>query len=168
MKAVLGEGRLLAPTLGRWRSGLTKGASISEGVVLGTLERVGRRTPVLSPPGVQGQVLSVTQGYVQYGDALLEFGSLELDDEPAAEPLDQTRGRALRAPLPGIVYLQPAPGEPSFAPVGSTVGTNTTVALIEVMKTFTPLKCASGGVVRAVAVANGDAVEAGDAILWLE
>ena len=167
MKAVLGEAALLAPTLGRWRPGLSIGASVSEGVVLGTLERVGQRSEVIAPQGARGQVLATAEGYVQYGDVLLEIGILE-SGASSPEPVVQPGGRAVRAPLPGIVYLRPAPNEAAFAPVGSTVRRNATVALIEVMKTFTPLKCASEGVVRSVAVGNGDAVEADDAILWLE
>ena len=164
MRALLGQGTLNAPTLGWFTPSVSAGAHVSEGTPLGTLERLGRRTAVLAPAGAHGQVLDAHAGYVQYGDPLVGLGEAALVDAPTVVAT-QAGGEALRAPMAGIVYLRPASGEAAFTEVGAQIRRNATVALVEVMKTFTPLKAAADGVVRAVAVQDGDAVEAGDPIL---
>ncbi len=166
MKALIGEAGLVAPTLGWFTPELSTGAHVNEGSLLGHLQRLGRQSAVVAPAGARGQVLAAHSGYVQYGDVLVELGQASLEAAIAETRPDQG-GEALRAPMAGIVYLRPSPGEPLFAEPGSAVKRNATVALVEVMKTFTPLKASADGVVRALAVADGDAVEAGDPILWL-
>ena len=167
MKAVWKDGALVAPTLGFWRPAVSRGAHITGGTVLGTLERLGRKHPVSAPPGARGQVVSASASYVQYGDLLCELGALELGDESAAEEADTQGLVAVCTPMAGAVYLAPAPGEPAFVQIGQTVQRNATVALVEVMKTFTPLKAPQAGTVRRFDVSDGDAVEADAVVLWL-
>ncbi|MBL4818319.1 MAG: propionyl-CoA carboxylase [Deltaproteobacteria bacterium] len=56
--------------------------------------------------------------------------------------LDSTpiTGQAIRAPLEGMLYLRPSPTEPLFVEEGQVIQPGQTVALIEVMKCFHPIK----------------------------
>jgi len=66
---------------------------------------------------------------------------------------------ALRSPMVGVAFLSPEPGAKPFVTVGTRVKSGDTVALIEAMKTFNPVKSDRDGVVREILVTDGQAVE---------
>lgn len=66
---------------------------------------------------------------------------------------------AIVAPLLGRFYAQPEPGAPAFVSVGSEVTENTTVGLIEVMKTFNAVSAGVSGVVTEICVQDAQLVE---------
>ena len=70
----------------------------------------------------------------------------------------------VRAPVPGIFYRRPAPGHEPFVAVGTPVEAGTTVAIVEVMKLMNHVKAGVSGVVVAVYVENGAAVQKGQAL----
>lgn len=65
----------------------------------------------------------------------------------------------IKAPLVGIVYLQPSPEKSAFKEVGDVVKKGDTVCLIEAMKTITEVKSDFNGVVKKIMVSNEDTVE---------
>lgn len=69
------------------------------------------------------------------------------------------------APLLGNFYETPRPGEPAFVEVGDTVGPDTTIGIIEVMKLMNPIRAGVAGVVTAKLAVNGKAVEQGQALI---
>ena len=69
------------------------------------------------------------------------------------------------APLLGRFYAQPEPGAPPFVAVGSEVTEDTTVGLIEVMKTFNAVPAGVSGVVTEICVGDAQFVEYGQALL---
>ena len=69
------------------------------------------------------------------------------------------------APLLGNFYVTPRPGEPAFVNVGDRVQPDSIIAIIEVMKLMNSVRAGVSGVVTAVLVENGSAVEAGQAVL---
>jgi acetyl-CoA carboxylase biotin carboxyl carrier protein len=71
----------------------------------------------------------------------------------------------VRAPLSGIVHLQPAPDQPPFVQVGQPVQAGVTVCIIEAMKVFNSVRAERDGTVEAVLVAPGDDVEAGQTLM---
>lgn len=66
---------------------------------------------------------------------------------------------ALKAPMVGVVYLATEPGAKPFVNVGDTVHVGDTVALVEAMKTFNPIKSDRDGIIKEILVADGAAVE---------
>ena len=66
----------------------------------------------------------------------------------------------------GTVYLRPDPASALYAPEGARCSAQSTIALVEVMKTFTAVRTPSMGEVVSVRVADGDAVQAGQALFW--
>lgn len=75
---------------------------------------------------------------------------------------------ALKSPMVGVVYLAPEPGAKPFVKVGSHVSAGETVALVEAMKTFNPIKAAHDGVVKEILVADGAAVEFDQPLIVVE
>ncbi|MDR1207094.1 MAG: hypothetical protein LBK26_01630 [Rickettsiales bacterium] len=75
---------------------------------------------------------------------------------------------ALKSPMVGIAYLSPEPGAKPFTSLGSTVKAGDTVALIEAMKTFNPVKSERDGVVKEILVQDGQAVEFDTPLIVIE
>lgn len=78
---------------------------------------------------------------------------------PAADEVD------VPAPLLGNFYVQPRPGEPPFVELGTKVGPDTTIAIIEVMKLMNPIRAGVSGTVVAILAENGKPVEQGQALI---
>ncbi len=76
----------------------------------------------------------------------------------------QADGATIVAPLLGRFYAQPEPGAPPFVSVGSEVTENTTVGLIEVMKTFNAVQAGVKGVITEKCVQDTQLVEYGDVL----
>jgi len=69
------------------------------------------------------------------------------------------------APLLGIFYRAPKPGEAPFVDVGSIVEEETVIGIIEVMKLMNPVHAGAQGEVVEVLVENGAAIEYGEILL---
>ena len=81
---------------------------------------------------------------------------------------DKISGHALKSPMVGVAYLAPEPGATPFVKVGDTVHAGDTVALVEAMKTFNPIKSDIDGVVKEILVTDGMAVEFDTPIIVIE
>lgn len=66
---------------------------------------------------------------------------------------------AIRAPMLGIFYRAPAPGEKPFAEVGQRVKADDTVCLIEVMKLFNSIRAGVDGEIVKICAENSGLVE---------
>ncbi|MBI6854227.1 acetyl-CoA carboxylase biotin carboxyl carrier protein subunit [Pseudomonas cichorii] len=67
----------------------------------------------------------------------------------------------VKASLYGVLHLTPAVDEAPFVQVGDSVEAGQTLAIIEAMKMFHPLKASRPGIVEAILVDGGTEVEAG-------
>lgn len=74
----------------------------------------------------------------------------------------------IAAPNLGTFYRSPKPGSPPFVEIGQRVEANTEVCLIEVMKLFTSVRAGGAGTVRRIAVADGELVEGGQPLIYIE
>ena len=75
---------------------------------------------------------------------------------------------ALKSPMVGVAYLAPEPGAKPFVKVGATVHAGDTVALVEAMKTFNPIKATTDGVVKEILVTDAQAVEFDQPLIVIE
>ena len=80
----------------------------------------------------------------------------------AAVAMDGTA--AITAPIIGRFYAQPQPGAPPFVTLGSEIDQDSTVGLIEVMKTFNAVRAGISGVVTEICVQDGALVEYGQVL----
>ena len=84
-----------------------------------------------------------------------------------AEPAP-VAGHALKSPMVGVAYLAPEPGAKPFVTVGGAVKKGDTVALVEAMKTFNPIKSDRDGKVKEILVSDGAAVEFDQPLIIIE
>lgn len=87
---------------------------------------------------------------------------------PAAAPAPapaSTRGEVpdgwtmVKATSLGTFYRSPKPGAAPFVSVGSKIGADSELCLIEVMKLFTTLRAGMAGTIREIYASDGDLVE---------
>jgi len=88
-------------------------------------------------------------------------------DAPASDE-PKISGHVLKSPMVGVAYLAPEPGAKPFVTVGASVKSGDTVALVEAMKTFNPIKSDKDGVVKEILVSDGQAVEFDQAFIVIE
>ena len=81
---------------------------------------------------------------------------------------EKISGHVLKSPMVGVAYLAPEPGAKPFFKIGDEVKAGDTVALVEAMKTFNPIKSDIDGVVKEILVSDGTAVEFDTPIIVIE
>ncbi len=87
----------------------------------------------------------------------------------AAKPVDPaSHPGTVKSPMVGVFYLLPEPGAAPFIKVGDQVSEGQTLALIEAMKTFNPVKAPRGGKVVKILVESGSPVEYGEPLVIVE
>jgi acetyl-CoA carboxylase biotin carboxyl carrier protein len=89
---------------------------------------------------------------------------------PAAEapaPTIDKKWVEVKSPMVGTFYRAPAPDEPSFAAVGDRIAVGQTVCIIEAMKLMNELEAEVGGQVMEVLVENGQPVEFGQVLMYI-
>jgi acetyl-CoA carboxylase biotin carboxyl carrier protein len=89
---------------------------------------------------------------------------------PAASKVEPVPEGAVgvTAPILGTFYRSAAPGEKAFVEVGSKVGVNDTLCLIEVMKLFNAVKAGVAGTVVKILAENGSMVEHGQVLVYIQ
>ena len=78
---------------------------------------------------------------------------------PAAE------GHVVKAPMVGTFYRAAAPGSASFVEVGDAVQPGDPLCIIEAMKLMNEIEADQAGIVKAILVENGQAVEYGQPLV---
>ena len=85
------------------------------------------------------------------------------EEEPAAP-----KGKTIVSPMVGTFYASTSPeGEP-FVEVGSEVSEGDVVCVIEAMKLMNEIKSEYSGKVSQICVKNGDPIEYGQVLMYLE
>jgi acetyl-CoA carboxylase biotin carboxyl carrier protein len=105
-----------------------------------------------APPG--GVMVSMPMGMAAPGSAAQAPAAAA----PAAKPV-RTDVFELKSPLVGTFYRAAKPGSPPFVDINERVGAEKTLCIIEAMKVMNEIKAEIEGVIEAVLVNNGEAVE---------
>jgi len=74
----------------------------------------------------------------------------------------------LKSPLLGVFYRRPSPDKPPFVEIGSEVGADDPVCIIDVMKMFSKVPAGSAGRVVEILAQDGQLVEHGQVLMRLE
>jgi biotin carboxyl carrier protein len=137
---------LCCPRVGRFSFALDEGDWVRPGTPIGTLRVLNSRFLVVAPVGVSGRVSELTRaGAVGYRGRLLRVCEV-LGTEPdsvsddSQETAEGVGGIEINSPIDGIFYCRPTPEDPPFVAVGDELTQGQTLGLIEVMKTFNPVK----------------------------
>ena len=86
--------------------------------------------------------------------------------QPAAAPVEVTKaaepeGHVVKSPMVGSFYRCPSPGSKSFVELGQSVNAGDTLCIIEAMKLLNEIEADQSGIIKAILVENGQAVEYG-------
>ena len=78
------------------------------------------------------------------------------------------KGKAITSPMVGTFYAAPAPDADPFVEVGKTISEGDVVCIIEAMKLMNEIKAEQSGKVTQICVKNGDPVEFGQVLMYVE
>lgn len=78
------------------------------------------------------------------------------------------RGNAIVSPMVGMFYTKPSPDAEPFVKIGDTVSVGDTVCIIEAMKMMNEIESEFAGKVIEVCVADGEPVEYGQVLMYVE
>jgi acetyl-CoA carboxylase biotin carboxyl carrier protein len=117
-----------------------------------------------TPPGAPVPVVSASTAPAASPVAVAPVSAAP-DSTPPVEGPPGTH--AVTAPLLGVFYRAPKPGEPPFVEVGSRVEPDTIIGIIEVMKLMNTVRAGLRGQVVAIAARNGELVEYGEALMFV-
>jgi acetyl-CoA carboxylase biotin carboxyl carrier protein len=76
-----------------------------------------------------------------------------------------SEGHVVKAPMVGTFYRAAAPGSASFVEVGDAVQAGDPLCIIEAMKLMNEIEADQAGIVKAILVENGQAVEYGQPLV---
>lgn len=123
------------------------------------LERASTAQPVAVPMPIPGAVTAPAVAPVAMPAAAPEPAA----QAPAAAP--EPKGTEVTAPMVGVFYAAPAPGDEPFVRVGSKVKAGETLCIIEAMKVLNEVTAEADGEVLEICVADGDLVEFGSCLM---
>lgn len=123
------------------------------------LERASAAQPVAVPMPMPGAVTAPAVAPVAMPAAAPELAA----QAPAAAP--EPKGTEVTAPMVGVFYAAPAPGDEPFVRVGSKVKAGETLCIIEAMKVLNEVTAEADGEVLEICVADGDLVEFGSCLM---
>ncbi len=147
-----GGWELLAPDTGFFVHPPRRGACLRAGDPAGELEILERRQPLILPPEAAGTVVEDPPAErrlpVAWGTPLFRIRPFAANEDAAradapgavGSDCEADSGRVLRAPQPGRFWLRPEPGADPYVAPGEALPPGRTVGLLEVMKTFNPVK----------------------------
>jgi len=120
-----------------------------------------QETVTVKRPGIHA-VPQVVAAPVMAAAPIAAAAAAPAQAAPAAAPAAAKESLpAIESPMVGTFYATPGPDKPPFVTVGSKVGPDTTVCLIEAMKIFNEIKAETSGTVEEVLVKSGQPVEFG-------
>ncbi|MFB2599625.1 acetyl-CoA carboxylase biotin carboxyl carrier protein subunit [Herbiconiux sp. P17] len=71
----------------------------------------------------------------------------------------------ITAPMVGVFYASPKPGDPAFVTIGEAVAAETVLCIVEVMKLMSNIEAGVDGTVTQILVENEQAVEYGQPLM---
>lgn len=118
------------------------------------------------PPQTQPQHATAPAGAMNGADAGAGAGGSTAAADKAAEDRDAGL-TAIESPMVGTFYSAGSPDADAFVSVGSSVGPDTVVAIVEAMKIFNEIKAECSGTIERVLVENGASVEYGQPLFMV-
>ena len=90
---------------------------------------------------------------------------------PEAEKLkaqNESKGRPVKSPMAGTFYASPAPDEPPFVKEGDVISAGQIVCIVEAMKLMNEIESDVSGRISQICVKNGEIIDAGSTIMYVE
>ena len=88
--------------------------------------------------------------------------------ETVTESAPAPKGKAVTSPMVGTFYSAPSPDAEPFVEVGKTISEGDVVCIIEAMKLMNEIKSEHSGKITQICVQNGDPIEFGQVLMYVE
>lgn len=98
----------------------------------------------------------------------LTVETLAVETNHPISPTVDKKWVEVKSPMVGTFYRSPAPDEASFVNLGDRIRSGQTVCIIEAMKLMNEIEAEAGGQVMEVLVENGQPVEFGQTLMYLD
>ncbi len=121
--------------------------------------RISRAAPAVAPAAIQ---------YAAAPVAPVATPAAAPAAAPAEAPAAEVSGHQVRSPMVGTFYRSPSPEAKAFVEVGQTVKVGDALCIVEAMKMMNRIEADKAGVVKAILVNDGEAVEFDQPLIVIE
>ena len=111
---------------------------------------------------------AVAPAAIQYAAAPVAPVAAPAAAAPAEAPAAEVSGHQVRSPMVGTFYRSPSPEAKAFVEVGQTVKVGDALCIVEAMKMMNRIEADKAGVVKAILVNDGEAVEFDQPLIVIE
>ena len=87
---------------------------------------------------------------------------------PAEAKAEEKKGTAIVSPMVGTFYSKPSPDAEPFVKVGDSVSVGDVVCIVEAMKMMNEIEAEVSGKIIEICVADGQTVEYGQPLMYVE
>lgn len=122
--------------------------------------RISRAAPAVAPAAIQYAAAPVTP--------VAAPAAAPAATAPAEAPVAEVSGHQVRSPMVGTFYRSPSPEAKAFVEVGQTVKVGDALCIVEAMKMMNRIEADKAGVVKAILVNDGEAVEFDQPLIVIE
>ena len=122
--------------------------------------RISRAAPAVAPAAIQYAAAPVAP--------VAAPAAAPAAAAPAEAPAAEISGHQVRSPMVGIFYRSPSPEAKAFVEVGQTVKVGDALCIVEAMKMMNRIEADKAGVVKAILVNDGEAVEFDQPLIVIE
>ena len=122
--------------------------------------RISRAAPAVAPAAIQYAAAPVAPAAAP---AVAPVAAA-----PAEAPVAEISGHQVRSPMVGTFYRSPSPESKAFVEVGQTVKVGDALCIVEAMKMMNRIEADKAGVVKAILVNDGEAVEFDQPLIVIE
>jgi len=125
--------------------------------------RISRAAPAVAPAAVQYAAAPVVAPTPAAAPAQAQAAAT-----PAPAASDELSGHLVRSPMVGTFYRSPSPEAKAFVEVGQSVKVGDALCIVEAMKMMNRIEADKAGVVKAILVNDGEAVEFDQPLIVIE
>ena len=122
--------------------------------------RISRAAPAVAPAAIQYAAAPVAP--------VAAPAAVPAPASPAEAPAAEVSGHQVRSPMVGTFYRSPSPEAKAFVEVGQTVKVGDALCSAEAMKMMNRIEADKAGVVKAILVNDGEAVEFDQPLIVIE
>ncbi len=122
--------------------------------------RISRAAPAVAPAAIQYAAAPVAPAAAP--------SAAPVAAAPAEAPVAEISGHQVRSPMVGTFYRSPSPEAKAFVEVGQTVKVGDALCIVEAMKMMNRIEADKAGVVKAILVNDGEAVEFDQPLIVIE
>lgn len=122
--------------------------------------RISRAAPAVAPAAIQYAAAPVAPAVAP--------AAAPVAAAPAEAPAAEISGHQVRSPMVGTFYRSPSPEAKAFVEVGQTVKVGDALCIVEAMKMMNRIEADKAGVVKAILVNDGEAVEFDQPLIVIE